>query len=246
MNDDKRRELEGLEISLGYRFRDIALLSQALTHRSYVNENPEENLSDNERLEFLGDAVLNLVISHNAMERNPDFQEGELSKLRSAMVNETSLALKAREFSIGSCLLLGRGEDSTNGREKNSILSDTYEAVIASIYLDGGLDEAFLVIGKHFSDQIENIDKDILHQDCKTRLQEMVQGLYRSTPDYVLANAWGPDHDKTFNVRLLINSEVYGEGEGKSKKEAEQEAARKAVDRLERELEAKSEISDHR
>jgi len=239
MNIEERVELKELESSLGYRFRDINLLNQALTHRSYANENPEENLSDNERLEFLGDAVLNLVISHKAMEGNPDFQEGELSKLRSAMVNENSLALKAREFSLGKYLLLGRGEDSTRGREKNSILSDTYEAVIAGIYLDGGLETAFVVIEKHFRPQFENIDRDKLHHDSKTRLQELVQGLYRSTPDYVLADEWGPDHNKTFRVRLLINSETYGEGEGKSKKEAEQEAAREALARLQRECEAK-------
>ena len=235
MNPDGPDQLRELERFIGYRFRDDRLLTQALTHRSYVNENSEEGLCDNERLEFLGDAVLNLVISHRAMVQNPDFSEGELSKLRSAMVNESALARMAKELSIGAFILLGRGEDSTNGREKHSILSDTYEAIVAAVYLDGGIDEASAVIESHFDDQFENLEESQVNQDYKTRVQERVQGTFRITPDYVLAGEWGPDHNKTFHVRLLIHDELYGEGEGKSKKEAEQKAARQALDRLDQE-----------
>lgn len=214
-----------LEKALGYHFITPERLARALVHSSYVNEQPKADIVSNERLEFLGDAVLNLAISHLLMKRYPDLSEGELSINRAHMVNETQLATIARKICVGPHLLLGKGEALTNGREKNSILADAIEAIIAAIYLDGGFDAAYRFVEKQFHDPLRNVNRRHFGTDYKSRLQERVQSSYHQVPQYRVVAESGPDHAKTFRVRLTVAG-ITAEGEGKSKKMAEQEAAR--------------------
>jgi ribonuclease III len=223
---------EKLEKNIGYRFQDHNLLSRALCHSSFVNETADATMQDNERLEFLGDAVLNLAIGHLLMERYPDLREGDLSRMRAALVNETQLADIARRIDLGGFLKLGKGELQSNGHDKDSILADAFEALLAAVYLDGGYQKVFDLIGAHFSRPIESVKTPEDQKDFKSRLQEMVQSTRHITPRYELVAATGPDHDKTFRTRITIGG-LQVEGEGKSKKAAEQEAARKALDTLE-------------
>ncbi len=220
-----------LEAALAYRFRNPEHLSVALCHSSYVNEQTSGRLVSNERLEFLGDAVLNLVISHLLMLRHPGLAEGELSRNRAHLVNETQLAAIAREIDLGSHLLLGKGEELTDGREKNSILADAVEAVIAAIYLDGGFEAAFSFVEKRFSERLRSASRRRYATDFKSRLQERVQATHHEVPRYEVIGASGPDHDKTFRVRMRVAG-ITAEGDGKSKKMAEQEAARAGLDLL--------------
>jgi ribonuclease III len=222
---------DDLEVSLGYRFNNIARLTDALRHSSFVNEQPQMNISSNERLEFLGDAVLNLAVSHLLMQRDPTLTEGELSRTRAHLVNEAQLASIAREIGLGLHLLLGKGEVQTDGREKNSILADATEAVIAAIYLDGGFDAAFSFVENQFHDRLRTANQAIHETDYKSRLQERVQSAHHEVPRYQVVESRGPDHDKTFRVRVTITG-ISAEGEGKSKKLAEQEAARIGLVRL--------------
>lgn len=231
-----------LERSIGYSFKDRTLLQNALRHSSYVNEKSDQG-SDNECLEFLGDAVLSLVIGHLLMEKYPDQKEGILSKMRANLVNEVRLADISRTMNLGVFLLLGKGELITNGRGKNSILADAFEALVAAVYLDGGFDSAFSMVKNHFIDLIKEIkpEETAYVFDAKSKLQEMVQTRFRETPVYKVIDEAGPDHDKTFTVQLRF-SDMTAEGTGKSKKNAEQEAARKALDLLsERQNEKQSE-----
>ncbi|WP_027358908.1 ribonuclease III [Desulforegula conservatrix] len=226
------RDYNLLENNIGYSFKDRSLLQNALRHSSYVNEKADHG-SDNERLEFLGDAVLNLVIGHLLMDRYPDQKEGVLSKMRANLVNEVRLSEISRAMGLGPFLLLGKGELITNGREKNSILADAFEAIIASVYLDGGFESAFSMVRRHFQDIIIDTrpeDRTYVF-DAKSKLQEMVQTMFRETPVYRIVDEEGPDHDKTFKV-LLKFSDMSAEGAGKSKKTAEQEAARKGLDMI--------------
>lgn len=225
-------ELRRLEKTIGYAFKDAGLLSRALCHSSYVNETLDESIRNNERLEFLGDAVLNLAIGHLLMQRYPDLPEGDLSRMRAALVNETQLAEIARRIDLGAFLLLGKGEMQSNGRDKDSILADAFEALLAAVYLDGGFQRVFDLIGDHFSQTIELVKTPADRKDHKSRLQEVVQSVRHVTPRYELVAATGPDHDKTFRTRISIG-ELQVEGEGKSKKAAEQAAAQKALDMLE-------------
>jgi ribonuclease III len=220
-----------LEAALAYRFRRPEHLSVALCHSSYVNEQTEGRLVSNERLEFLGDAVLNLVISHLLMQRHPRLAEGELSRNRAHLVNETQLAAIAREIDLGPHLLLGKGEELTDGREKNSILADAVEAVIAAIYLDGGFEAAFSFVEKRFSERLRSASRRHHATDYKSRLQERVQATHHEVPCYEVIGASGPDHDKRFRVRMRVAG-ITAEGDGKSKKMAEQEAARAGLDLL--------------
>ena len=213
---------------LEYHFSDQDLIEEAFRHSSYVNEQIGENFRDNERFEFLGDAVLNLIVGHILMERFPDIKEGELSRMRANLVNETQLAGIARMIDIGSYIKLGKGELQTNGREKNSILADTFEAVIAAVYLDGGFDAAFAVINTHLAPLLDAIDTPYASQDYKSQLQELIQVTQRQMPVYSVIYENGPDHDKTFGVQLVVR-DLKTEGTGKSKKLAEQDAARKAL-----------------
>jgi ribonuclease III len=221
----------GIEKRLQYEFKDKSLLLEALRHSSYANEISEPDLRDNERLEFLGDAVLNLTVGHILMHNYPDIKEGDLSRSRAKLVNESQLAETARSFRLGYYILLGKGEIQTQGREKNSILADTFEALMAAIYLDGGFDAAYKIIEKKFQPLIEQLDAADSNYDYKSQLQERVQVEHGVIPGYKIIREDGPDHDKTFWVALKV-IDVRTEGSGKSKKAAEQDAAKKALELL--------------
>ena len=228
---DARIDQQHLQETLGYRFNNPLLLDEALRHSSFVNEQSNSQLRDNERMEFLGDAVLNLAVGHLVMRAYPDLREGDLSRIRANMVNESSLAEIARAVDLGSHLLLGRGEMQTGGHTKNSILANALEAVIAAVYLDSGFEQAFAMIEKHFRALVEIALELAAGQDFKSRLQEAVQGKYREVPHYRVLEEIGPDHDKTFCVLMTIG-DLQSQGTGKSKKLAEQDAARKALEIL--------------
>ena len=224
---------DSLEIEqiLQYEFNDKKLLQEALRHSSFVNELGEPQLRDNERLEFLGDAVLNLIVGHILMRRYPELREGDLSRSRANLVNESQLAKMAQSFELGLYIQLGKGEIQTHGREKNSILADTFEALMASIYLDGGYDAAYQIIETNFQPLIERLHTAADNHDYKSQLQEKVQVDHGSMPGYHITREDGPDHDKTFWVVLKV-LDIETEGRGKSKKTAEQDAARLALEIL--------------
>ncbi|NVM57343.1 MAG: ribonuclease III [Desulfobacterales bacterium] len=231
-----RQYLSSLENDLGYQFKDIGLLREALQHSSYVNEQSDPSLEDNERLEFLGDAVLDLVITHILMNHFPQTREGDLSRMRATIVNEPQLAAVAQSLNLGDHLLLGRGETLAHGQEKRSILADALEAVIAAVYLDGGLQAAFEVIKRQFSRIIPRVPEMLAAEDFKSRLQELVQVRFKTVPHYEVVAESGPDHDKIFEVRLSIGTFLVTHGTGKSKKVAEQAAARVALQKLQGEV----------
>ncbi len=216
---------------LHYKFLDLSLIDEAFRHSSFVNEQVGIDLQDNERLEFLGDAVLNLAVGHILMKRYPDLKEGDLSRMRASLVNESQLTLIARMMNLGDYIRLGKGEEQTNGREKSSILANTFEAVIAAVYLDGGYDAAYQIIETHFSSRLEAINLPTANYDYKSQLQEFVQVSRRAMPQYSVIGESGPDHDKIFLVQLKVQ-EIRTKGMGKSKKLAEQDAARKALEVL--------------
>ena len=226
------QRLAPLEQTIGYRFDDRALLHGATIHRSFANET-EEDVADNEVMEFLGDAVLGLVISDLLYRRNPDFSEGEMSKLKAFLVSSESLARRAEEIGLGAYLVLGRGEEKTDGRLKDSLLANSFEAVIAAIYLDGGLQPATEFIDKtvyrHLTDAVE---EDVHFSDFKSLLQESLQSNGRGLPVYSVVDESGPDHQKTFRVVVEVDGAPGGEGEGRTKKAAEQMAAEHALEML--------------
>ena len=233
---DERQKLKKLEKNLGVRFWNRELLKSALTHKSFANERKIPSYLHNERLEFLGDAVLELVVSHILMQKYREHPEGELSKLRAAMVNEKTLAWMAKQLGIGDLLYLGKGEEIGQGREKPSLLADAYEAVLGAIYLDRGFRKTFKVVSKHAQLLLDQVNLDGFYKDYKTHLQETAQTLFKAVPKYRMTDESGPDHNKTFQVNILINGEIYGSGSGKSKKEAEQNAAREALEKLEQKV----------
>jgi ribonuclease III len=220
-----------LQHKLLYTFQNKDLLDESLRHSSYVNEQIDTTMGDNERLEFLGDAVLNLIVGDILMKRYPDVKEGDLSRMRANLVNESRLAAIARSINLGLYLQLGKGEMHTNGREKNSILADAFEAVLAAIYLDGGFDSAYNLIDRHFSSLIDSSTTPMVNYDYKSQVQELVQISHGEMPQYTVIHESGPDHDKTFQVQLKLK-QIQTEGVGKSKKTAEQDAARKALEIL--------------
>lgn len=232
MNGSRQAALAALQQGIGHSFADPELLENALTHRSYVNENPSNPRLDNERLEFLGDAVLELVVSHILVKRFPNYTEGQLSKLRSAMVNEQPLAEFARRFGIGELLLLGRGEEATGGRSKPSLLADAFESLLAALYLDAGFERTFAFVESLVTPLIEKGAEAALFRDYKTAAQELCQVRYHELPRYVTAAEEGPDHDKRFTMNLLVGDRVMASGTGRSKKEAEQQAAKALLDIL--------------
>jgi ribonuclease III len=234
MNHERLEQLAVLEKALGYKFKDPSLLDCALTHRSYANENPDLMVRDNERLEFLGDAVLTLCISDMLMKKFPECTEGDLSKIRSSIVNERPLAGLARELRVGDYFLLGKGEDISGGRSKNSLLANALEAIIAAVYCDTGFEGAVDFIGKRFKPLLETGVADALYRDYKTSLQETTQNRFRVIPRYSVIREFGPDHDKVFQVRVSVGEIVSAAGMGRNKKEAEQRAARKALEAIER------------
>jgi ribonuclease-3 len=215
-----------LEKKIGYTFQKEGLLRQALTHSSYANEKHMKKHSDNERLEFLGDAVLEVVSSDFLYRNYPNLPEGDLTKLRASIVCEPTLALCTKELELGKYLLLGKGEDHTGGRNRKSILSDALEAVIGAIYLDGGIEQAKNFIHTFI---LTDIEHKKLFYDSKTILQEVVQGKFEEKLSYTLLEETGPDHDKNFKVEARIGERVIGEGSGHTKKAAEQEAAYRAL-----------------
>lgn len=217
-----KRTQEGLEKSIGYRFGNRRLLTQALTHSSYANEHRMDKMACNERLEFLGDAVLELLSSEFLFDHFPQMPEGDLTKTRARMVCEPALAYCAREISLGDYLLLGKGEEATGGRMRESVVSDAFEAVIGAIYLDGGLANAKEFVHRFVMNDMENKQ---LFYDSKTILQEMVQAQARHNVEYLLLKEEGPDHNKTFEVSALLDGREIGRGSGRTKKAAEQVAA---------------------
>jgi ribonuclease-3 len=232
MRSNKSSTLKTLQEGIVYRFRNAQLLIQALTHRSYLHQSNKEEGEDNERLEFLGDSVIEIVVSHLLLTRFPHLAEGGLSKTRAALVNEATLASIARGLRLGATLRLGRGEEETRGCEKDSILAGGLEALVAAVYLDGGYGEAFRVIEGLYAPLLVKMKNEVQDQDFKTRLQEYTQKYLDTTPHYIVTNEEGPDHDKSFEVVISIGKKAYGMGRGKSKKEAEQRAAEEALGAL--------------
>lgn len=223
-----------IEQNMHYRFNAKSLLEEALRHSSFVNEQEDPDLRDNERLEFLGDAVLNLIIGHILMQRYPELKEGDLSRTRANLVNESKLAKIARSIDLGSYIRLGKGEIQTKGSDKNSILADTFEAIIAAIYLDGGFDAAFRIIEANFLPFLNSHHPAGDHHDYKSKLQELAQEQQGTIPQYTVIREEGPDHDKIFWIALKV-FDIEAQGSGKSKKTAEQDAARKAIEILNKE-----------
>lgn len=218
--------MEQLQNNLGYQFKNPALLARALTHSSYANERHVDT-GDNERLEFLGDSVLGFITAEYLFANHRDFPEGELTKLRAYAVCEKSLFSYAEEIGLGHYLKLGKGEERTGGRTRPSVLSDAFEAVIAAIYLDGGMDEAKKFVLRFV---VPYVEAKPTFKDYKTMLQEVVQKNQGETLEYVLVSETGPDHDKCFTVEVHLNSNVIGRGVGGSKKKAEQNAAKEALE----------------
>ncbi len=218
---------------LGVEFRDYSLLSRALTHRSYLNENPGSVLEDNERLEFLGDAVIDFVVAGFLYHRFPEMDEGELTALRAALVRAETLAGFARQIDLGQHLRLGLGEEDNGGRERVPLLCATFEAVAGAIYLDRGLDEARRFIEPLVRPALEAIRAGDLHKDAKSEFQVWAQARFNVTPHYRVSGSEGPDHDRMFTVQVVVGPEVWGEGRGRSKQIAAQAAASEAMRRAE-------------
>ena len=222
--------IKDLEEALGYRFRNISLLQNAVTHSSYANERWHNSLLSNERLEFLGDSVLGMLVAEYLYRNFPNRPEGELTRMRADMVCEKTLAAAADRIGLGSHLLLGHGEEQTGGRRRSSILADAMESVIAASFLDGGLNAALSIIRRFIL--VEVPVSSFRNEDFKTELQELVQKKKDQTLTYTLLSESGPDHDKCFEVELKLNNEAVGRGIGSSKKRAEQMAAKNAMEVL--------------
>ena len=218
-----------LQDAIGYRFNDESLLLEALTHSSYANEQHKKGLNHNERLEFLGDAVLSIAVSDYIFKNCPEFPEGQLTKLRAYLVCEKALYGFAKQINLGKYIRFSHGEIRNGGNKKPSILADAFEAVIAAIYLDGGFENAFKFIYRFVVPEIKNYGSHS-QNDYKTRLQEIIQQNSHGKISYEIVDSYGPDHDKHFKVELRIDNNVAGRGGGKSKKEAEQNAAREALE----------------
>ncbi len=225
-----KENLSEFEQIIGYRFTDLRLLQKALIHSSYAFEQSQID-KNNETLEFLGDAVLDLVIGHILIRRYPKMREGELTKLRAALVNETHLAAMARAIDLGRFLCLGKGEDASNGRNKSSILSCAYEAVIGAVFEDGGYETVSVLVERFFIPAVEGKKENLLIADAKSRLQEELQEQFNEAPTYRLDNEEGPSHMRVFSVSVLFHDVVLGRGTARSKKEAEQRAAADALAR---------------
>ncbi|MEX0909704.1 MAG: ribonuclease III [Candidatus Paceibacterota bacterium] len=216
------------ENQLAFAHRDV--LQQAFVHRSYVNENKELGFGHNERLEFLGDAVLELVVTDELFTRYPEKSEGELTAVRASIVNTKSLSEAALQLKINDCLLLSKGESKSTGRARSYILANTFEAVVGALYTDSGYEAARSFVEKNLFDKIESIIQNKLWVDSKSFFQEKAQEVYSTTPEYRVISESGPDHDKAFTMGVFVGNKLYGEGSGASKQDAEQNAARAALD----------------
>jgi len=221
--------MRNIENNINYKFKDKGLLKTALYHSSYINEAREKNLESNERLEFLGDSVLSLITSEYLFTHFKKLPEGELTKTRASVVCEKSLARFSRKIDLGGSLYLGKGEELTHGRDRDSVLADAFEALMAAVFLDGGIEEVKRVFLPFIIEAINDTLSGKVSKDYKTLLQEIVQKNKEETLKYVLVNEEGPDHSKKFTVEVHLNSNVIATGIGKSKKEAEQEAAKNAL-----------------
>ena len=229
-----RDEFDELQQRVGYRFRDRGLLEHALTHRSRAAEDVSGGVYDNESLEFLGDAVLGLVVAEALFRRFPNYTEGQKSKIKAAVVSTQSLARHAEAIQLGEHLLLGRGEEKTGGRFKQALLADAFEALIAAVYLDGGLPAAAAFLERELGPAIAaGAEQDVVGRDYKSALQERLQASGHALPEYRVAGASGPDHRKLFTIEVVVSGEILGTATGRAKKEAEQEAARMALVQLE-------------
>ena len=223
-------ELQHIQDRLGVHFADLSLLQRALTHRSYANEHPEHALEDNERLEFLGDAVLDFVAGEYLYHRFPEMDEGQLTRLRAGLVRTETLARFAQKFGLGRALLLGRGEAESGGRARAKNLCGAFEALIGAMYLDQGLDVVHNLMEPLFTPAVEDILNRAADKDAKSLLQEWSQATLGKTPSYRTVASEGPDHAKRFTVEVVIGGRVYGTGHGHSKQAAAQAAARQALD----------------
>lgn len=222
--------MRSLEERIGYRFRDPGLLENALTHSSYANEHRDQGMPSNERLEFLGDSILGLIVADHLYRSRPDLPEGDLTRIRAALVCEGSLVEVARSLDLGSYLRLGRGEEAGGGRRRPSIQADAVEAILAAVYLDGGIGQVRKLVHSLILEQER--EKTAAGRDYKTALQELVQRESGQVLAYHLLDERGPDHAKIFSMEVRLNGASIGRGEGKSKKEAEQAAAKAAVGKL--------------
>lgn len=229
-----RDEFEALQHAIGYRFRDRGLLEHAMTHTSRANEDVSGGALDNEALEFLGDAVLGFIVADVLFVDFPEFDEGEKSKTKASLVSTTTLAKQAERLRLGDHILLGRGEEKTGGRKKQALLADTYEALIAAIYLDGGVEHAKAFVLREFATLLADVRRDGAggQEDYKSSLQELLQSRNLPLPEYRLVDTAGPDHRKTFEIEVVLNGDALARASGTSKKEAEQEAARLALEGL--------------
>ncbi len=227
-----RTDYDALEVVLGYHFRDPAKLELALRHTSWANEHPDEPGRDNQRLEYLGDAVLDLIVGHRLMDRYPQLGEGVLTVTRAQVVSEAGLAETAARLDLGAWVKLGKGEERSGGRQKKSILADAFEAVLGAVYIDGGFDAAWALVGRLLGARIETVEFTGFY-DFKTRLQEMAQARLKEQVTYRVIGEIGPDHAKRFVVAVMIGADEWARAEGGSKKEAEQSAAAAATFKLE-------------
>lgn len=223
------QDIQKLMKTINYKFKNEKLLINALTHRSYANEHLHLNLKDNERLEFLGDSVLDLMSTDYIVNKFKNLQEGEMSKIKSRLISENAFSTIATEINLGEYLYLSNGENSSGGRKRKSILGDAFEALVGAIYLDSDYYTTKNVILSYLKKTMEHLNSIEGILDYKTELQEYIQGLYKVTPEYKIIDATGPDHDKVFTVEVLINNKVIGKGVAKNKKEAEKHAAREAL-----------------
>lgn len=226
-------DIRPLEKNLNITFSDFSLLERALTHSSFLNENPQSVLEDNERLEFLGDAVLDFIVGAYLYNRYPEMMEGELTSLRAALVRSSTLADFSRQLEIGRYMRLGFGEEENGGRERTPLLCAAFEAVIGAIYLDKGLAEVQQLVEPLIAPKLADIREKSLHKDAKSEFQVWSQAKYNITPHYEVIGESGPDHAKTFTVRVMVGEENWGTGSGTSKQGAAQAAAREALEQIE-------------
>lgn len=228
----KMNNYSELETKLGIKFNDIALLEKAFTHRSYLNEHRGDGLENNERLEFLGDAVLELIISSDLYKNYPEKSEGELTNIRAAVVRTESLAEESRNLGFGQYLRMSKGEEDSGGKDKDYLLANTFESVLGAIYLDQGFNVCVEYLSRTLLHKVSNIVEKNLFIDPKTQAQEIIQAQFKVTPLYEVVKEEGPDHDKTFTVALKVNQKEMGRGLGSSKQKAEEEAAKMAVETI--------------
>ncbi|WP_156299693.1 ribonuclease III [Streptobacillus canis] len=231
----KKMDFEELMSKINYTFKNKKLLLEALTHSSYINEHNSPNIKDNERLEFLGDSVMDLITTEYIYRNNTKSTEGELSKIKSQIISETVFATISRDLNLGNYIFLSNGENISGGRERNSVLGDVFEAMVGAIYLDSDFPTTREVVLKLLESKINNLDKIEWVSDYKSALQEITQLKYKVTPVYTVLNEIGPDHDKTFEVEVSVENRVYGKGIAKSKKMAEKIAAKQAIEKLNKE-----------